>query len=99
MLESDLRVHLAQQTERPVGLVDVLALEAGYESAGLQLEQAAGDAGSVVLFDVLTDEHLATIGRLMVEAQQREGKPLFVAGSSGVEYALTKHLQRDVVRS
>ena len=48
---------------------------------------------AVVLFDTLTDEHLATIGRLIWDVQQREQKPLFVAGSSGVEYALVKHWQ------
>ncbi len=91
MTEADLRVHLSQQTERPIGLVDVVALDAGYETAAAQLERIVGQAGSIVLFDVLTDAHLTTVGRLIVEAQEREGKPLFVGGSSGVEYALNKH--------
>jgi 3-oxoisoapionate kinase len=44
-----------------------------------------------VLFDTLSNAHLATIGQIVWEAHQRERKPLFVAGSSGIESALTKH--------
>ena len=91
MTEADLRVHLAQQTDRHIGLVDVLALEAGYEAAAEQLAVLTRQAGSIVLFDVLTDVHLATVGRLIADAQERERKPLFVAGSSGIECALTSH--------
>jgi uncharacterized protein YgbK (DUF1537 family) len=95
MTEADLRVHLAAQTTRRVALVDVLALERGYDSAAEQLGRAIEDNGDgcIVLFDTLTDAHLATIGRLIAESQQQERKPLFVAGSSGIEYALTKHWQ------
>lgn len=93
MTEADLRVHLSQQTQRPVALVDILALESGDEVAARQLAEATRQPGNIVLFDTLTDRHLATIGRLVWQAAQDEHKPLFVAGSSGVEYALTKHWQ------
>jgi uncharacterized protein YgbK (DUF1537 family) len=89
MAEADLRVHLSQQTARPVELIDVVALQNGRAAA--QAIQRAQDSGSIVLFDTLTDKHLADIGGLLWASQQRERKPLFVAGSSGVEYALTKH--------
>jgi uncharacterized protein YgbK (DUF1537 family) len=95
MAEADLRLHLAAQTDRPVALVDAAALEEGYDAAAAQLARAiqqSGDGG-IVLFDTLTDAHLATIGRLIAAAQEQEQKPLFVAGSSGVEYALSKHWQ------
>src|SRR5262249_36998441 len=49
--------------------------------------------GTVVLFDTLTDDHLETIGRVVFELQQLEQKPLFVAGSSGVDYALARYWQ------
>ena len=88
MNEADLRVHLSHQTERPMELVDVVALERAPDEA---LARATRSDGSVVLFDVLTEGHLATIGRLMCEEQAREGRPLFVAGSSGVENALVQH--------
>ena len=90
MNESDLRLHLSRQTSRPIGLFDVLALDDGYDSARNELERVQSP-GSVVLFDTLTDEHLETIGRLIWDEQQREAKPLFVAGSSGIDYALVKH--------
>jgi uncharacterized protein YgbK (DUF1537 family) len=90
MTEADLRVHLSRQTSRPVKLVDVLALQNG--KAADELARAERP-GSVVLFDTLTDDDLCTVGRLIWETQQREQKPLFVAGSSGIEYALIKHWQ------
>ncbi len=71
MDEADLLRHLAKQTDLRLELRDVLHLE----------DEPRAD---VTLFDVLTDAHLATIGRLL-----RERAPRFVAGSSGVEYALT----------
>jgi len=86
MTEADLRVHIARQTGRAIRLVDVLALDRGSPA----LETMPVDGG-IVLFDTLTDEHLSTIGRLIGDAQHREQKPLFVAGSSGIEYALTSH--------
>jgi uncharacterized protein YgbK (DUF1537 family) len=91
MTESDLRVHLSQQTSRPIALIDLLALQDVPDHARNELDRAVRQAGSIVLFDALTDDHLATIGRLICEAQAREQKPLFVAGSSGIEDALVKH--------
>ncbi len=93
MTEADLREHLAEQTERSVGLVDVLALEESVAAAARQMAEATDAEGGVVLFDALTDAHLATVGSLIWQAAEEEGKPLFVAGSSGIEYALTIHWQ------
>jgi uncharacterized protein YgbK (DUF1537 family) len=90
MTEADLRVHLSQQTELPVELVDVLALDGGPEAVATRLEGLARD-GHIVLFDTLTDAHLATIGDVIWQGAQQQQVPLFVAGSSGVEYALTQH--------
>jgi len=87
MNEADLCVHLSRQTDRSVALVDVLTLDRGAAAVAKRVSQAAD--GDVVLFDVLTDEHLGTVGRVLVDVQMQERKPLFVAGSSGVESALT----------
>lgn len=89
MTEADLRLHLSLQTSRPIELVDVLAMESGYEAVREELERLTTSAGTAVLFDVLTEEHLAIVGRVIWETQSREQKPLFTVGSSGVEYALT----------
>jgi 3-oxoisoapionate kinase len=103
MDESDLREHLARQTDLSIGLVDVLALERELKAAQKQLSQAAQSGANILLFDTLTDAHLETIGQLISDAQEQESKPLFVAGSSGVEYSLTKHwrsvgIARDLAR-
>jgi uncharacterized protein YgbK (DUF1537 family) len=90
MTEADLRVHLSRQTSRPIELVDVLTLQNGHAADVLDRDQSAGHA---VLFDTLTDDHLETIGGLVWESHQRDNKPLFIVGSSGVEYALIKHWQ------
>lgn len=85
MNEADLAVHLFRQTSLPVQLVDVTGLDRGFEVAS----QAVDSAESIVLFDVLTEDHLALIGRLVWRLHVREGRPQFVVGSSGVEAALT----------
>jgi uncharacterized protein YgbK (DUF1537 family) len=92
MTEADLRVHLSRQTSRPIDLIDVLSLEDGYDTARDKLDHVQS-TGGVVLFDTLTDEHLATIGNIIWDEQSREEKPLFVAGSSGIDRALVKHWQ------
>lgn len=89
MTEADLRVQLSFQTSMPIELVDVLTLNRGTAAAA----EAMQDDGNIVLFDSLTNEHLATIGQLLGEVHEREQKPVFVAGSSGIESALTKHWQ------
>jgi uncharacterized protein YgbK (DUF1537 family) len=86
MDEADLRLHLARQTARPIELVDVLTLDD--DPTDLFNRLAACADGSAVLFDTLTNQHLATIGAALVELQRREAQPMFVAGSSGIEAAL-----------
>jgi uncharacterized protein YgbK (DUF1537 family) len=92
MDESDLRLYLARQTDWPMFLIDCLQLDRGSGAVAAQLTET-NTANSIVLFDVLTEVHLATIGCVISELQEYENKPLFVAGSSGIEYALVKHWQ------
>ena len=84
MDEADLRRHLARQTGLRVELFDVLQLEA--PDVDRRFEALLLDQPDVVLFDVLRESHLETIGRLIWER-----RPAFLAGSSGVEYALAAH--------
>jgi 3-oxoisoapionate kinase len=81
MQEGDLRRHLALQTPLPCGLVDILALQ-----SGRGLEQLQEKAAGIVLFDTLDRSSLREAGRAIWESRGEE--PMFVAGSSGVEYAL-----------
>ncbi len=88
MHESDLRLHLALQTSLNIGLVDALNLAQPEEVIEERLQSLCDSACEIILFDSMTEEHLAAIGRALWKRASRE-KPQFIVGSSGVEYALT----------
>ncbi len=92
MDESDLRLHLAKQTKRQIGLIDVLQLANPVERLAMQLDSLVQSGDEIVLIDTLTQAHLTAIGQLLWE-RARDEPPLFVSGSSGVEYALTAFWQ------
>lgn len=85
--ESDLRLHLARQTAKRIGLVDALAVEGPEAGARAALEAALAAGAEIVLFDAVYDRHLARIGAL-IDPFGSPARPLFTAGSSGVEAAL-----------
>ena len=87
MTESDVRRHLAEQTRLETDLVDVLTLEGGVEAALARVKASRAD---VVLFDTLNDAHVETLGALLFRSKEEGIR--FVAGSSGIEYALVAHL-------
>jgi 3-oxoisoapionate kinase len=86
MDEADLRVHLSRQTRMRIELMDLLRLEDVKPEKRLD-ETLALNPGAV-LFDVLYPSHLPIIGRL-IDGMTAEQRPLFVTGSSGIEYALS----------
>lgn len=86
MDEADLRRHLARQTGRRSGLIDITELTAGRGDEALERCLAAGD--EIVSLDVLDDRSLAEAGRVI---WQNRGDRLFAVGSQGVEYALVAH--------
>lgn len=89
MGEADLRMHLAAQTEMPIGLVDASALAApGLDQA---VDRTLGEYPAV-LFDVLDERHQAEVGRQLWRTRPEGGA--LVVGSSGVEYALVREWQR-----
>lgn len=94
MDESDLRAHLAKQTSKTTALVDVLDLDAPCGRLEAIYEARLAGGPGVVLFDTLTQDHLTAAGR-MVWTAASAAPPLFVAGSSGVEYALVAHWRRE----
>jgi uncharacterized protein YgbK (DUF1537 family) len=85
--ESDLRLHLARQTRKRIGLLDLLQLAQPEAETRAALERIVADGAEVVLFDVLEAGQLERIGRLIDTYASRE-RPLFSVGSSGVEMAL-----------
>ena len=90
MDEADLRLHLGRQTEKGIGLFDLgrLALPAAQRRRAL--EEMLGGGTQVVLFDTLAEADLEAVGQLVWERSAAE-RPLFAAGSSGLEYALAAH--------
>ncbi len=84
MAEADLRRHLGEQTDRPIGRVSVGDLESD-RTARNALEDAKTDA-EIVVFDALDTDHLSTIGRLLWRHSVDRSDPLFVVGSSGLEH-------------
>ncbi len=94
MDESDLRAHLAKQTSRTAALVDVLDLSASQGELDRRFEERLAGRPGIVLFDTLRDDQLPAIGRLVWEAAEA-APPMFVAGSSGVEYAVAAHWRRE----
>ena len=82
--ESDLRLHLGKQTNKKIGLVDLLQLS----HSTIQLP----DDCDIILFDALYQEQLTIIGELI--DQQANTGALFSAGSSGIEMALGQYWNR-----
>ncbi len=86
MHEADVRLHLARQTSRKTGLIDIPALHGG--TADRQLARARAEGAEIIAIDALDDESLAAAGRLIWE---NRGDRLFAIGSQGLEYALTAY--------
>ena len=94
--EADIRLILGTQTRLPVELIDVLKIESSRNSGGrLQTLAAPNDQPSpIVLFDTLSEAHLPVIGR-EIDYMAQAG-PLFVVGSSAMEYAMVAQWQGSI---
>jgi uncharacterized protein YgbK (DUF1537 family) len=89
MDESDVRVHLARQTSRPMGLVDLQSLQTP-ERASQSLANEVSGGAEVIALDAVDDRTLEAAGRLIWE---NRGERIFTVGSQGIEYALVRHWQ------
>lgn len=92
MNESDLRLHLGRQTMRSMGLIDIWHMEESDEQIDARFKKLVDDGTEIVFFDTFDQRHLAHIGRVVWNL--RGEKPVFIVGSSGLEYALTSHWQK-----
>ncbi len=97
MDEGDLRLHLGKQTNKSIALLDLLQLANSDAEIDQHFQSLLQSQPDIVLFDTLNDSHLLKIGRLIW--QQVKENPLFVVGSSGVEYALTAYWQSEGIVS
>lgn len=82
-LEGDLTLHLAKQTEKSIGLVNLTTIEKGTSEV---LEAVNDSKTEILFFDGFNLEHLKTIGSVF--NQLATEKTLFSVGSSGIEMAL-----------
>jgi 3-oxoisoapionate kinase len=89
--ESDLRLHLASQTEWKCDLVDILQLQRPTSEVLALLENTSSRA---VLIDALHESDLHAAGALL-EALADGRSPQFVIGSSGVEMALATQWRKE----
>ncbi|WP_168122371.1 four-carbon acid sugar kinase family protein [Paenibacillus sp. HB172176] len=88
MVESDLRLHLGKQTDLRMALLDIEALDGDQETVNARLERIIQEQRpDIVLFDALDEKRLEAAGQAIWK-RAAGGEGLFVAGSSGVEYAL-----------
>jgi len=84
--ESDLRLHLAKQTSRKIGLIDILQVQQS-DDLKSSVDELINNKAEIVLFDGLYQEQLIKIGQAIDEYATSD-KPLFSVGSSGIEMAL-----------
>ena len=88
--ESDLRLHLAKQTDKKIGLLDILQVAKSFQELSESLAKLIEEEAEVVLIDAMYEDQFLNIGRLIDELADKE-QPLFSVGSSGVEMALGKY--------
>lgn len=84
MHEADLALHLGRQTDLPVSLVDLTLLAA--PDADGRIDHLIAETSAILLLDVDSPESQAAAGRQLQRITASKGG--FVAGSSGIEYAL-----------
>lgn len=88
MREGDLSLHIGLQKPLSIDKIGILQLE---DVSGLtQRVRDAAVGADALLFDGTTDAHMTTAGQVLTELSDT-GRPLFVVGSSGVEYGLTQY--------
>jgi 3-oxoisoapionate kinase len=85
--ESDLRLHLGKQTNKKIGLIDIIQLKKSVEEIN-SVEQ-------VVLIDALSIAHLEKVGEWLAR-QADKNETQFSVGSSGIEMALGKYWNKEV---
>ncbi|WP_207492362.1 four-carbon acid sugar kinase family protein [Aridibaculum aurantiacum] len=88
--ESDLRLHLAKQTNKQIELVDILQIAKPITEVEAALNKLCHEGAEVVLFDALEEEQLLPIGEV-IDKEARAGSTVFSVGSSGIEMALGKY--------
>jgi uncharacterized protein YgbK (DUF1537 family) len=90
MHEADLSLHINEQHPLSFAKVDICQLDGQEDLEGL-VAKASIDHDAI-LFDGATPDHLTSIGGVLTGLAEQKA-PVFLVGSSGVEYALTQYWQ------
>jgi uncharacterized protein YgbK (DUF1537 family) len=89
MKEANLKKHLQEQLTARIENMNILELNGTPLEVKERFHNHLTKNPDILLFDVVSDANLQTIGELIWESD--EARSTFVVGSSGVEYALTSH--------
>ncbi|HEX4768618.1 MAG TPA: four-carbon acid sugar kinase family protein [Lichenihabitans sp.] len=87
MREADMRRHIGAQTDQRIALLAAPAIARQAEDAAAALDAALAAEPDALLMDIVDHDAEAKVGALLERMVERRA-PLFVLGSSGVEYAL-----------
>lgn len=90
MDEADVARHLARQTDLPIGVIDLEALQDD-GTAQSRLAEIRAEGIRIVCLDTVEEGDLARCGGLIWETR---GEGAFCVGSQGIEYALVAHWRR-----
>ncbi len=93
-LESDLRVHLSEQIDVPMGLVDLTDLEQNKDEITQKVKALKNSGDEIIFFDGMYDHQMAKIGSVLELIANGKGR-LFSVGSSGIGKALGDHWQSE----
>jgi uncharacterized protein YgbK (DUF1537 family) len=88
--EADMRRHIELQTGLKIGPLPAPAIAGSPSEARAALSQALVTKPDALIIDIADEPAEAQVGMLL-ELMAGESAPLFVLGSSGVEYALVAH--------
>ena len=87
MREADMRRHIGAQTSQSIALLAAPAIGSPPAEAAVALDAALASDPDSLLIDIVDEVAEPKVGSLLERMAQRRA-PLFVLGSSGVEYAL-----------
>ena len=87
MREADMRRHIGAQTAQGIALLPAPAISGSEADAKVRLHHELKAKPDALMIDIADEGTEARVG-MMLEEMARQKKPLFVVGSSGVEYAL-----------
>ena len=93
MDDADMLAHLGRQTDQKLGLLNYLQLAESPEVVLNRMDEMHRVGCEAIFMDVADEDQLEKIGTLLMQMAER-GQPLFVVGSSGVEYGLIAARQR-----